>query len=65
MTYMTCMTYAHLLCICPGQWKEGKCDSQGIYTWADGRAYDGGWREDLQHGQGLYTAADGATYDGK
>ena len=33
----------------------------GIYTWADGRIYEGQWLQGKQHGQGKYTAKDGKT----
>ena len=35
--------------------KHGK----GIYTWADGRRYDGDWLNGRQHGHGNYTDKDG------
>ena len=42
-----------------GEWKEGKWDGQGTYTFADGRKYVGEFKENKYHGQGTYTYADG------
>jgi hypothetical protein len=38
---------------------ELKKEGRGVYTWPDGRKYDGGWHGDQQHGEGLYTTANG------
>ncbi len=35
--------------------KHGK----GMYSWADGRRYDGMWLNGKQHGEGKYVLADG------
>jgi len=29
-----------------GEWKDGKYDGQGTYTWADGTVYKGLWEND-------------------
>lgn len=30
----------------------------GVYTWADGRRYEGEYKDDKKHGFGIYTWAD-------
>ena len=35
-----------------------KKHGHGIYTWADGRKYDGQWVNGKQHGVGKYVMAD-------
>ena len=37
---------------------------QGVYTWADGRIYEGEYRNDKKHGYGIYKWADGRIYQG-
>ena len=37
---------------------------QGIYTWADGRKYEGHYVDDKKNGYGIYTWADGRKYEG-
>ena len=37
---------------------------QGIYTWKDGRKYDGNYFMDKKHGFGIYVWADGRKYEG-
>ena len=36
----------------------------GVYTWKDGRKYDGEYYNDKKHGLGTYTWADGRQYYG-
>lgn len=36
----------------------------GIYTWPDGRQYEGEYYNDKKHGFGIYTWADGRRYEG-
>jgi hypothetical protein len=36
-------------------------DGKGIFTWKDGRKYDGEWKDGKQHGIGMYTKKDGTT----
>jgi hypothetical protein len=38
---------------------------RGIYTWPDGRKYDGEWKEGKQEGHGVHTWPDGRKYDGE
>ena len=37
---------------------------EGIYTWADGRRYEGQYEMDKKHGFGVYHWADGRIYEG-
>lgn len=37
---------------------------KGVYTWNDGRNYEGEYQYDKKHGHGIYTWADGRQYDG-
>ena len=30
----------------------------GVYTWSDGRIYEGEYKDDKKHGYGIYTWAD-------
>lgn len=36
-----------------------------MYTWADGRQYNGDWINNKMHGRGIFTWADGRRYDGE
>lgn len=36
----------------------------GIYTWHDGRIYEGEYKDDKKHGYGIYQWADGRKYMG-
>lgn len=48
-----------------GQWKDGRFEGQGTYSWADGDKYTGEWEDDLFEGQGTYTWANGDKYAGE
>jgi hypothetical protein len=37
---------------------------KGVYTWKDGRRYEGEYQHDKKHGWGVYTWADGRRYEG-
>jgi hypothetical protein len=39
-------------------------DDFGIYTWQDGRMYEGFYLEDKKHGYGIYTWSDQKKYSG-
>ena len=56
-----------------GEWKNNNMHGKGIYTWKDGRKYEGSYlliivlgeyTMDKKHGKGAYTWADGRKYDG-
>ena len=36
----------------------------GVYTWQDGRKYEGEYKDDKKHGYGVYTWQDGRIYEG-
>jgi hypothetical protein len=36
----------------------------GVYTWKDGRKYEGEYKNDKKDGHGVYYWADGKKYDG-
>ena len=37
---------------------------KGVYSWPDGRKYDGEYQDDMKHGLGTYTWPDGKKYVG-
>ena len=37
---------------------------RGIFTWADGRRYDGEYVDDKKEGHGVFIWPDGRRYDG-
>ena len=37
---------------------------RGIFTWADGRKYEGEYYDDKKAGHGVFTWPDGRMYDG-
>jgi len=37
----------------------------GVFTWPDGRKYDGNYVEDKKEGRGKFTWPDGKEYDGE
>jgi hypothetical protein len=38
---------------------------EGVYTWSDGRIYEGQYYRDKKHGKGVYKWSDGRCYDGE
>lgn len=48
-----------------GQWKDGKRDGHGVYTYANGRTYTGQWKAGLRDGRGVLKFASGQQYDGE
>jgi hypothetical protein len=47
-----------------GNYKEGRRNGKGKYTWPDGRIYNGDFKDDKREGRGVYTWPNGAVYDG-
>jgi hypothetical protein len=47
-----------------GHWKGNIMDEFGLYTWQDGRMYDGFYKDDKKHGYGIYTWSDQKKYAG-
>ena len=39
-------------------------DGKGMYSWADGRKYEGEFLRDKKHGYGIYTWPDGRRFEG-
>lgn len=37
---------------------------KGIFTWLDGRKYEGEYVNDLKEGYGVFSRSDGKVYDG-
>ena len=40
-------------------------DGTGVFTWADGRKYEGEYVEDKKEGHGIFTWPDQRRYDGQ
>lgn len=47
-----------------GEYCMDKKHGHGVYTWADGRRYDGMWENGKQHGEGVYYDAAGKARKG-
>jgi len=45
-------------------WRDNNMHGKGIYTWKDGRKYEGEYLNDRKHGFGIYTWQDGRQYEG-
>ena len=48
-----------------GEFKEGKANGKGIYTWANGSKYEGEYKDGKMHGKGIITWANGSKYEGE
>ena len=48
-----------------GEYKDGKFNGQGRYTWPDGEEYVGEFKDDMYNGQGRYSFANGDKYVGE
>lgn len=48
-----------------GQFKDGKYDGQGTWTWNNGSKYVGEFKNGKRHGKGKMTTPFGLTYDGQ
>jgi len=42
-----------------GEFKDGKRNGQGTFTWTDEGKYEGKWKDGKSHGQGTFTFSDG------
>jgi len=47
-----------------GNWKNGKMNGVGEYTWPNGDHYIGEYLNDLKHGKGVLKKVNGEVYDG-
>jgi len=43
---------------------KGKIHGNGIYTWPDGKYYNGEYHQDQKQGYGIYRWPDGKQYEG-
>ena len=41
-----------------------KMHGKGVFTWKDGRKYEGEYVNDLKEGRGIFSRPDGKVYDG-
>jgi hypothetical protein len=48
-----------------GEWKDGKKNGRGTFTWPDGRKYEGEWKDNAMTGRGVLTLPDGSRYEGQ
>ena len=48
-----------------GEWKDGKKNGQGTYTYSNGGQYVGEYKDNMQHGQGTQTFSNGGQYVGE
>lgn len=37
-----------------GEYRNGRINGRGVYTWSSGNTYDGEWRDGDYHGRGIY-----------
>jgi len=44
--------------------KKNNMEGEGVYTWPDGRKYEGLFRNDKKEGFGKFTWPDGRKYEG-
>ena len=48
-----------------GEFKDGKQQGPGHFTYPDGAVYDGEWKDGKRHGPGRLTHPDGTVYEGE
>jgi len=48
-----------------GDWKFGKMEGKGKFTFANGNYYEGEWKNNLQNGKGTLTFLSGDRYQGE
>ncbi|KAJ1473738.1 hypothetical protein T484DRAFT_1636502, partial [Baffinella frigidus] len=47
-----------------GEFRFGRREGKGTYTYAKGESYMGDWLADRMHGRGVYKYSSGKVYDG-
>lgn len=47
-----------------GEYRDGKLNGRGVYTWPHGTRYEGEFRDGKRNGRGVYTWPDGSGYTG-
>merc|ERR1719240_472159 len=46
-------------------WSRNLMHGIGLFTWSDGRTYEGAYQKDQKHGQGVFKWPDGRVYNGQ
>ncbi|CAM6005301.1 unnamed protein product [Sphagnum balticum] len=46
-------------------WRNNKMEGNGVFTWLDGRRYEGEYMNDKKEGFGIFTFRDGRVYEGE
>ena len=46
------------------KWKNYKMESQGNYTWPNGKKYEGEWKDGKKDGKGVILYEDGSKMEG-
>lgn len=57
--------YRHGIKIHLGNFKKGLMHGKGVYSWPDGKKYDGEFFNDKKHGQGSFEWENGDKYTGQ
>mmetsp|Transcript_64759 Transcript_64759/g.159389 ORF Transcript_64759/g.159389 Transcript_64759/m.159389 type:complete len:1083 (-) Transcript_64759:8-3256(-) len=52
-------------CMYEGEWRDGKANGQGTFTFVDGSLFECEWRDGVMNGQAQCTLADGSTFRGR
>src|SRR6267143_24691 len=47
-----------------GEYRDGKLNGRGVYTWVSGGRYEGELKDNKPNGRGVFTFADGDRYEG-
>ena len=47
-----------------GEWKDGKRDGKGTFTWPNNNKFVGEWKDNLRNGKGILYLADGNQLEG-
>jgi clan AA aspartic protease (TIGR02281 family) len=48
-----------------GDFRDGKRDGHGVYTWPSGGRYQGEWRDNKRNGHGIFVTPTGDRYEGE
>jgi len=46
-----------------GEFKAGRFDGHGVYTYPDGSKYIGNFQQDKRHGEGVFIDANGVKFN--
>ena len=47
-----------------GSYVDDLKEGYGVFSWGDGRMYEGEWKEGVMHGNGRFTDKHGETFQG-